>query len=258
MRKDKLRSASFITPYLVALLLLGSSKTLAGPQSWNRATELYEGGNYQQALLTLQSMNSNSPSVHYLMGMCYKNLGKVEQAKRELKWVAQYSTDAQVQQVAQTALQQLNRPTPAIPTYTSAFANYTARMNGGKPVTIPTSATGVPLAGPNKAKPNLPAPPHNLIGDSASATVMEAAKLGWTPCPGQCLKLTTPGWHHMHVDGHADTDNWYTWEWTDANGHASKYCNQNHVGHIYESFPDKPPVDKGACPVCGGTGWVPK
>jgi len=67
-------------------------------------------------------------------------------------------------------------------------------------------------------------------------------------CPGQCLKPSDPGWHHMTVGGHPPTDIWMTF----ADGTS---YSQNHMGHIIRMV-NGHAVDQGACPICGGTGRV--
>jgi len=107
------------------------------------------------------------------------------------------------------------------------------------------------------AQSNFPPPPNTLIGGSSSATLSEAAKLGWKPCPGKCLKLSDSGWHKQKVEGHSDSDYWMTYDYRESDGtgaHAS--YTQAHCGHIIQVFPDKAAVDSGPCPICGGTGWV--
>lgn len=96
------------------------------------------------------------------------------------------------------------------------------------------------------AKNSYPEPPRTLIEDSIPKTVDTAAKLGWVPCPGNCLKLATPGWHHQVVEGHSDTDIWFTFRYSDGWYAYS----QNHIGHIIRTYSDRPAEDIGICPVC--------
>jgi hypothetical protein len=97
-------------------------------------------------------------------------------------------------------------------------------------------------------------PPRKLVNDSVDQTVRYAAEHGWEPCPGDCLKLSTPGWHHEVVKNHPPTDIWFRFK------HAGGWMsyNQNHIGHIIERHIDSAAKDVGICPVCEGAGWVKK
>ena len=104
----------------------------------------------------------------------------------------------------------------------------------------------------NAPDPN--APPRTLINNSVDETVADAAKKGWVPCPGKCLKLADPGWHHQDLQGFPATYIWMTYPYSDG----EMYYSQNHIGHIIESYPDRPAKDIGICPICNGSGWVAK
>jgi len=249
---------------VATLLWLSGEAKAAGPTSWERATQLYESGNYKQALNALASMNSSNASVHYLMGMCYKNLGNVPQARKELQWVDQYSPDARVKSVAHAALEDLAQQAaaqaamPKAPVYSKLMYQHGVPMDAaGRTVNTGASApSGWEQNGPSIST-KYPPPPSGIVGGSPSATVSEAAKLGWKPCPGKCLKLTDSGWHKQAVAGHSDSDWWMTYDYKEADGtNAHSSYSQAHCGHIIQVFPDKAAVDSGACPVCGGTGWV--
>jgi hypothetical protein len=94
--------------------------------------------------------------------------------------------------------------------------------------------------------------PKTLVNDSVDATVTAAAKKGWIPCPGVCLKLATPGWEHKEVANFAPSDVWFTFY--DSSG--SSFFSQRHIGHIIQTYADKPAKDIGICKLCNGTGWV--
>jgi hypothetical protein len=246
-----LDSKQVIALSVLTLYLFNSHAIAAGPTNWDRATQMYESGNYRQALTELERINSVSPSVHYLRGLCYKNLGKPDQARRELTWVSQYSPDPNVKEMARTALEQLG--TAPNVSVSRAGPVFSKNFHGGGPNIVgpPASGASTQIIGstPSTASSNFPPPPNNLINGSESATVAAAGKLGWKPCPGTCLKLSTPGWHKMEVAGHPETDNWFTF---DGGGSFT----QAHAGHIIQTSPGGGAVDNGACPVCGGTGWV--
>lgn len=105
---------------------------------------------------------------------------------------------------------------------------------------------------------SLPRPPDTIINDSTEATVRAAAKNGWIPCTGDCLKLATPGWRHLHLKGFSPSDYWFTYHFMKDNQSWSQYFSQRHAGHIIKEYGDSAPVDTGQCPVCHGTSWVRK
>ncbi len=52
---------------------------------WNQAQQLYQSGDYTRALPALTALDKAFPSnvkLHYMIGMCCKNLGKQAQAQR--------------------------------------------------------------------------------------------------------------------------------------------------------------------------------
>ncbi len=62
-----------------------------GNAQWNAATQLFKSGDYRHALPALNNLEGSYPrneKIHYMIGVCYKNLGRQELAERELKWVA--------------------------------------------------------------------------------------------------------------------------------------------------------------------------
>lgn len=77
---------------------------------------------------------------------------------------------------------------------------------------------------------------------------------GVVACPNNCLKRETEGWRPMHVDGHPDTDIWFTF--VDARGRRQSF-NQGHIGHVIQVVNGQH-TDTGVCPVCGGTTRVCK
>lgn len=99
-----------------------------------------------------------------------------------------------------------------------------------------------------------PPPPKILVNNSIAQTIRTAGSLGWVPCPGECLKLTTPGWHHQHVEGYPDTDIWFNFKY--AGGRTA--FSQRHIGHIINVHSDRPAEDIGECSECQGTGWIRK
>lgn len=96
-----------------------------------------------------------------------------------------------------------------------------------------------------------PTPPSKaLLNDSVSYTVSEAYKKGWVPCKGtDCLNYGTPGWHHEKVEGFPDSNMWQVYKIEDG----KQWISQLHVGELV-----KDGKRLGACPVCHGSGWVPK
>lgn len=80
-----------------------------------------------------------------------------------------------------------------------------------------------------------------------NAKALRAARTGI--CPGNCLKLTTPGWQtiagrdpNVRWMKFRESDGWSAWS-------------TNHVGEVIE-FANGRAVNKGKCPICGGTGRV--
>jgi hypothetical protein len=96
--------------------------------------------------------------------------------------------------------------------------------------------------------------PRTLVDDSVAATVKAAAANGWIPCPGDCLKLATPGWHRQDLAGFAPTDWWFSFRYPGG----TSYYSQRHAGHIIRNDGNRPAEDAGLCPICGGSGWVRK
>ncbi|HEY9773133.1 MAG TPA: hypothetical protein V6C81_04925 [Planktothrix sp.] len=210
---------------IVALLGFPNGAISADQSGWQRATQFYANGQYSQALSELEKLpaSSSNASVHYLRGMCYKALGKSDQAQKELTWVANYAPDAKTKEMARIALGQSSGPA----------AGQQAR-----------SAVGV-RRGPDD-------PPTHLINDSVSQTIQVAAQKGWAPCPGNCLNVSTPGWHHEHIDGHPETEMWHTFGMNGSHFSATTA----HWGQVFAESKDAPVQNKGNCPICGGIGWV--
>jgi hypothetical protein len=71
-------------------------------------------------------------------------------------------------------------------------------------------------------------------------------------CPANCLKPNDPRWHRAHMDGFPDDYIWITFK-TDG---GSRSFSQHHMGDLIEMV-NGDAVDKGTCPICGGTGKVP-
>jgi tetratricopeptide (TPR) repeat protein len=207
---------------LVMLALAYSLPAFSANPEWENATALYSSGNYSAALSALRKLAEVSPrdaSIHYMIGRCYKELNKPTQAKAEFEWVSKYAPDAQTKAMAAAML---NQGVSGVSPATSAIAS----------------------SGPGEAAPT------GFVNDSVEQTISAAYRKGWSPCPGSCLNLRTPGWHHQQVEGHPDTDMWMTYS-------QGRSYNQFHIGHIIKEAADgSMPVDTGACPRCNGTGWV--
>jgi hypothetical protein len=76
---------------------------------------------------------------------------------------------------------------------------------------------------------------------------------GRVRCTAACLKKDDPGWQHMDVAGHSPNELWMRF---DNDDHGWKAWSQGHIGELIEKVDGKW-VDKGACPVCQGTGRMP-
>ncbi|MBS1993093.1 MAG: hypothetical protein JSS86_07590 [Cyanobacteria bacterium SZAS LIN-2] len=75
-------------------------------------------------------------------------------------------------------------------------------------------------------------------------------------CPGNCLKPSMPGWRKMTVPGCPDRLVWMVYPYLDpAGAGGSEYWSNDHMGEVIE-YVNGRPVNKGKCPICGGTGKV--
>ena len=66
-------------------------------------------------------------------------------------------------------------------------------------------------------------------------------------CKGTCLSLDSPGWEHMSVAGHPDSDIWMSFKNDDGSTQA---WNQGHVGRSFEKI-DEVWRETGNCMPCG-------
>lgn len=216
----------------VLLVSLGSGASAGTIPGFAEANDFYNRGDYAKAeaqYRKLAEKYANDASVHYMLGMCYSKMGKLVPARNELTWVASYSMDPKIKQYAAASLARLGSTPAAAPAVSS-------KSGGGTAHGAPTSPFDP-----------IDAPPRNLINDSVSETVRVAAERGWKPCPGKCLKLSTPGWHKQEEKGHPPSDNWFTFH----DGGGTNSFSQYHAGHLIENG-----KDIGPCPNCGGNGWV--
>ncbi len=93
----------------VMLALVYSLPVFSANPEWEHATSLYSSGSYSAALRALRKLAGVSPrdaSIHYMIGRCYKELGKPQQAKAEFEWVSKYAPDAQTKAMAAAMLNQ--------------------------------------------------------------------------------------------------------------------------------------------------------
>lgn len=222
------------------LVCISCSTAFAGNAEWEQATHLYSQGDYRGALSGFQKIAERmprDPSVHYMLGQCYKNLNNTKQAVSELEWVSKYATDPRIKNGAIALLAQMKPGTSItssggiIPGAISPYsvAPFASTSSSTQPARIP--------------------PPKTLLNDSVSYTVSEAYKKGWVPCKGtNCLNYGTSGWHHEKVEGYPDSNMWMVYPKPDG----KQYISQLHVGELV-----KDGVRMGACPVCNGSGWVP-
>lgn len=203
-----------------------------GNAQWNAATQLFKSGDYSHALPALSNLEGSYPrneKIHYMIGVCYKNLGRQELAERELKWVATYAPDAALKQSARTALTEIQ-----------------SEIEKKKAAAPPAKATAPEKpAGPLFSLP----PGKGLVRDSVSETIRAAGEKGWKPCDNaRCLNYSKPGWQHMSVPGHTDSEIWMQF--------PGISFSQNHIGDIIET--NGPTRDAGPCIKCIGTGWIKK
>jgi len=74
-------------------------------------------------------------------------------------------------------------------------------------------------------------------------------------CPGKCLKPSNPGWKRKAVAGHDPNLSWISFPYNDANESGESSWSSLHMGEVIE-YVNNRPVNKGRCPICGGTGKV--
>ena len=207
-------------PMLSALICCIQLPAQPAP-TWNEATQLFAKGDYRRAVSEFETLDEKAPgnaSIHFMLGKCYRQLGKAQQAQKQFDWVAKNAPNAQTRQLAQSALEELTE----LPMETSS---------GGYATVSAPAAKGQ-------------APPQ-------TATIAEAARMGYSPCTAGCLTAATPGWHKQHMDGYSDNEVWMDYK---KEG-GTQYFSQHHIGHIIKAD-GKSATDTGPCPVCHGTGWV--
>lgn len=227
------------------LLANTCNQTFAANAEWDQATRLYSSGDYRGALSAFQKIAEKmprDPSVHYMLGQCYKSLNNTKQATSELDWVSKYATDPRIKSGAASLLAQMKGGGGgpiAGNTIPGAISPYNARQAASN-ATASAAAAKADATPPSKA----------LINDSVSQTVAAASSKGWVPCrnPG-CLNYGTNGWHHAKKDGYPDSYMWVDFKCDDKSG----YWSQNHVGDLIKDC-----ADAGPCPTCQGSGWVRK
>lgn len=75
-------------------------------------------------------------------------------------------------------------------------------------------------------------------------------------CPGNCLKLSTPGWKKMNVPGTPSRLVWMVFPYLDPEGKGgSEYWSNDHLGEVIE-YVNGRPINRGACPICKGSGKI--
>lgn len=221
-----------------ALALVSCTHALAANPEWDQATRQYQQGDYKGALSGFQKIAEKmprDPSVHYMLGQCYKSLNNTKQATSELEWVSKYATDPRIKNGAAALLGQLQAGSgtsgAVIP---GAVSPYTANKAG---------ASAQPVEYP---------PRKELINDSVAQTVSAAYQKGWIPCKGsECLTLGKPGWHHEHIEGYPDSMQWMSYTKDDG---STQWLSYLHIGELVS----KNGIRKGDCPACHGSGWIKK
>lgn len=228
------------------VLFLGVGKASAANPEWDQATQLYSTGNYKAALGAFQKIAEKmprDPSVHYMLGQCYKGLYNSKQAISELDWVSKYATDPRIKNGAASLLSQLkgggSGSVISGATIPGAVSPYSKMQEESHKAAVST-AKAVAATPPSK----------DLINDSVSQTIAAAAAKGWVPCRNpECLTYAKNGWHHEHVEGFKDSDQWMEF----SNDTGKQLFSWRHVGDIIKDL-----KDTGPCPKCNGSGWNPK
>lgn len=233
----------------LSLLMVGSfatSAAMAANPEWDSATRLFNLGDYRSALSAFRKIaekTPNEPTVHYMLGQCYKNTGNTRQAILELEWVSRATTNKNLKGPSDALLAQLRSAGAG----TSAGTKSGAGSGSGKPDSA-GSAGSAPSSAASAGGGDAP-PGKDFIGDSSSQTISAAAKKGWVPCRGaDCLNFGTNGWHHADMPGHPATDMWMDFTLDDGTHYS---WTQKHIGDLI-----KQAKDIGPCPQCNGTGWI--
>lgn len=77
---------------------------------------------------------------------------------------------------------------------------------------------------------------------------------GQMDCPGDCLKLSTPGWQHLDVAGHGPDELWMYYPDPDGKGWSA--YSQKHTGQVVKRKSSGSGTTISICPVCKGTAHV--
>ncbi len=236
-----MRYSPLASNFIIACVATFCHPAFSANSAWEQATRQFSQGDYRAALNGFQKIAEKmprDPSVHYMLGQCYKSLNNTSQAKAELEWVSKYATDPRIKGGAITLLSQLGA----------------GGVHGGSPMIagVVSPYSIAPGGGAASSASAAPQPPSKaLLNDSVAQTVAAAYKQGWVPCKGPgCLNYGTSGWHHEKVEGFPDSNMWMVYEKPDG----KQYISQLHVGELV----GKEGQRMGACPVCHGSGWVAK
>lgn len=73
-------------------------------------------------------------------------------------------------------------------------------------------------------------------------------------CPANCLKLSMPGWSYTTIDGKKSPMRWIKFH--ESRGTIA--YSEHHLGELIEFDKEGRAVSRGKCPICHGTGHVPK
>ncbi len=108
----------------VSLLVLTTAPAFAGPElQYQNPRALYDAGKYNQALQGFEAVARAKPTdatAHYYIGLCCQNLLQKSRAAKEYQYVAATSSNAQLRQMAQTALARLASSSQTVTTGFSA------------------------------------------------------------------------------------------------------------------------------------------
>ena len=92
------------------LLMATMTSALAANPEWDKATSLYNSGDYRAALSAFRKIsdkNPSEPTAHYMLAQCYKNNGNTKQAIAELEWISNSGGDQRVKGPASALLAQI-------------------------------------------------------------------------------------------------------------------------------------------------------
>lgn len=87
-------------------------KAVAANPAFDQAVNSYKSGKYSQALSQFETFSKCNPAdvmSHYYMALCYQGMNQFALASQQFQWVARYSPESRLRQMAQVGLNQLSQ-----------------------------------------------------------------------------------------------------------------------------------------------------